>query len=474
MSSILLRPYQQEAIDAVWDNARQGVQRQLIELPTGTGKTIVFAHLVSDVVANHGRALVLAHRDELVNQAATKMASVDSRIEIGIVKGPLNELGRHLTIASVQTVSRKKRLDQLTASGTFDMVIVDEAHHVEADSYQRVIEACMGPASILVGVTATPFRGDGRGLDKTFQEAVYRKNLIEMIKAGYLCDLRCIQVQLAADFNKLHILRGDFSESELAEMMETANAPHVVATSWREHAADRKGIAFSPTIALAERFAEALRDEGFRAASLSGQTPSDERRRILRDLSTGQLQIVTNCAVLTEGFDEPSIECVLMGRPTRSKGLYLQCIGRGTRLHPDKTECLILDLVGTATRYDLSTFAKLTGSEEAAKQGYSVLEIERGEYPPEEPEPLEVEGDIVYREVDLFGEAKADKWIDVTSGSWKDKPITDKQRRMLYGLLKELRGSANWHKIGSLKSGQASEFIDQMVTEKAERDLVSA
>jgi len=344
-SSIALRPYQQEALAAIAEAESKGIRRQLVALPTGTGKTVIFSRLIAE---RRGRALVLAHRDELIGQAAEKILTVNPAASVGIVKAERNESHRDIVVASIQTLARESRLARIDPAG-FRTVVVDEAHHAAADSYRRALEhfGCFSEAGPLtVGFTATPERADEKALGEVFAEIVYRRDILTMMRSGYLCDLRAIQVSLEADFNELHSLHGDFIDAEASEMLMAANAPAHAVAAYKEHAPGRKTLLFTPTVELAHLMAGEFSSNGISAEALSGETPKDERRGILNRLNSGATRVVANCAVLTEGFDEPSVDCVIVARPTRSKTLYVQMIGRGTRLYPGKDDCLILDLVG--------------------------------------------------------------------------------------------------------------------------------
>ncbi len=364
--TVELRPYQQESIDAVRAGWRRGIRRPLIQLPTGTGKTVVFSTIISAALAKGRRALVLAHRDELLSQAADKLISVDDSLtlSVGFVQGKRDDVGAQIVIASVQTLARQRRLDRLTAAGDFDIIIVDEAHHAAAASYQRVMTGlgCFredGPLTI--GVTATAQRADNRDLGETWQEIVYHRDMLSMILEGYLCDLRGVQVRLAGfDADRLRVSRGDFVDGEAGEMLTAAEAPEYAVKAWLRHAPGRPTIVFTPTIALAQLMAEKFREAGVTAESVSG-VEMDERRAILRRLHTGETTVVTNAQVLTEGFDEPQVSCIIIARPTRSQPLYVQMVGRGTRPAMGKQDCLILDLVGATERMDLTTLPRLFG-----------------------------------------------------------------------------------------------------------------
>lgn len=400
---ITLRPYQVEAADAVMAAKARGVTRPLVGLPTGTGKTIVFADLIR---RRGGRALVLAHRDELITQAVDKIRMVWPTARPGIVKAERDETDALVVVASVQTVSRRARLARLAP--TFGTVVVDEAHHATADSYARVLThvgAMDEGGPLTIGVTATPERGDGKPLGDVWQEIVYQTPVLDMIRAGYLCDLRGIQVQIAADLDAVHVRGGDLAAGELDDELQAADAPTHVVEAWLRHAADRRAtLIFTATVRLAHGMAEAFQARGIPAEAVDGTTPLDDRRAMLQRLSRGETRVMANCAVLTEGFDLPAIDCIVMARPTQSRPSYIQMVGRGTRTLPGKKDCLVLDLVGNATRHSIQTIATLAGSEAGRirpTDGESLLEaVARAEQGQAE---LAAQGELVSRTVDLFG-----------------------------------------------------------------------
>src|SRR2546429_5593107 len=341
------RPYQYEAVAALLAATARGVQRPLLVLPTGTGKTIVFALLVQ---RRRGRSLILAHRDELIQQAVAKLHLVDPSLTLGVVQAARDEHTAPTVVAVVKSRSRRRRLTSLVPD--FQTIVIDEAHHAPAPTYRRILEYCRawradGP--LVVGVTATPERGDHHSLRQVFDRIVYQKTLLEMMQAGYLVDLRALQVLLQADFDALRTQQGDFVEAELETLLLAANAPAQVLAAFQAHAADRKALLFTPTVALAYAMAETFRSAGIPAEALDGTTPLPTRRAILRRLHTGETRVVANCAVLTEGFDEPSVDCVIMARPTQSAVLYQQMLGRGTRIYPGMTDFLLLAVVWVGT-----------------------------------------------------------------------------------------------------------------------------
>jgi superfamily II DNA or RNA helicase len=351
-----LRPYQTDAIGAVGQAEREGIRRPLVVHPTGTGKTVTFSHLIAQR-ADQGRALVLVHREELAAQTVQKINMVAPELRTGIVKADRNEVDADVVVASVQTAHRDHRLGQL---GDFATVVVDEAHHAPAPSWTKVLTGVgsfspYGP--LTVGFTATPER-DGKSLS-VWEKVVSYMSIREAIYGGYLVPVEGQTVATSMDLGRVRKTRGDYQDGDLGEALENSGAIEEIADAYAEHAKDRKGVAFTPTVQTAHHLAEALRGRGIPAEALSGATPTEERRAILARLKTGATQVVVNCAVLTEGFDEPSISCVVVARPTKFHGLYVQMVGRGTRLYPGKKDLLVLDVTGASERHDLVSVVDL-------------------------------------------------------------------------------------------------------------------
>ncbi|MDP9356705.1 MAG: DEAD/DEAH box helicase, partial [Chloroflexota bacterium] len=412
------RDYQRDAIAAIFAAQERGLRRILLTLPTGAGKTVVFSLVIEQMLARGGRVLVLVHRDELLQQAVTKLRDVPGPdADIGIVKAEHDEPTAQIVVASVQTLVHERRLRRLGEG--FTLIVIDEAHHAAAPTYRRILDhfgaldSQNTGAPFVLGVTATVDRGDGIGLDSTFQEIVYELGMLDLIRQGHLVDLKAVQVAVAADFNNLHTRAGDIIDSDAARVLMDADAPSHVARAYREHAADRTGLIFTPTIDVAHAMAEALRGKGFPAAALDGTTPSDTRRRILRGLRDGDIQAVTNCAVLTEGFDEPKVDCITIARPTKSRSLYTQMIGRGTRPYPGKTGDLIIDVVGATTRHDLMTAPELFGLPASSLKTKTVAAAIAERDAP--PIPTAAGGQLVSATVDLFRQRPAN-WIPTGTG----------------------------------------------------------
>ena len=380
-AALPLRPYQRQALEAIAESEARGVRRQLVVLPTGSGKTVVFASLVSQ---RPGRALVLAHRDELISQAAQKLALVGGSLDIGVVKAQRNDTDARVVVASVQTLVQPGRTEGL---GNFSTVIVDEAHHAVADTYMTVLRTlgCLRPGGPLtVGFTATAGRGDGVGLGAVWQEITYQRGIIQMIAEGFLCDVRAIAIDSDFDLGNAQVRAGDYTDSSLGAELERSGALDAAVMAYRQHAADRQGVAFTPTIASAHELARMFTAAGIPAEAVDGKMHIDQRRAALRRLHTGDIQVVPNAQVLTEGWDEPSVSCAVMLRPTKSAPAFVQMAGRVLRPFIGtiggrscvKEDALILDVAGSAS-LGLCTIADLAGLPPGSvRPGRSLLEAE--------------------------------------------------------------------------------------------------
>lgn len=356
-----LRPYQREAIDAVWHAWEEGVQRPAIVLATGLGKTVVFSHLVSEYIEKTGnRAVILVHRDELADQALAKLRDVAPHLLAGKVKAKDNEVAADVVVASVQTLARAGRLEQLGERG---LVIADECHHFSSPTFKGVLERLgvftPGGAKLL-GVTATMTRSDTRGLGDIFEEVVYTKGMMYGIKNGYLVKPEGkLIVAGDLDLESVKKSRGDYQTADLGRAVEESGLVDVLPAAYKQHAGTRQGLVFTPTVANAEHVADAFRMAGIPAAMVSGDTPRTERLKIFEDYRRRRIQVMTNAMVLTEGFDMPQAEVAVIARPTRSNALYIQTVGRVLRPYPGKDSALILDVVGSALDNKLMTLIDL-------------------------------------------------------------------------------------------------------------------
>lgn len=418
------RPYQTEAIEAVRQAKLCGVQRQLVVLPTGAGKTVVFSHLIRRRAAS-GRALIIAHRKELLEQAIDKLAIVAPGMRVGMVKAERDEhQDMDVVAASIQTIAQPKRMTALLDSGGFSTVIVDEAHHAVASTYLATLEALGsftpgGP--LTVGVTATAGgRSDNVGLGAAWDKIVYQRGILYMIANGYLADVKALEVQTDLDYGRLTTVGGDYTNASLGLQLDDSGAIEAAAHAYGKWARDRRGVAFTPTIDTAHSLAERLTALGIRAEALSGKTPPDERAAILGRVRDGSTQVVTNCQVLTEGFDEPALSCALIARPTRSQLLFTQMSGRVLRKHPGKDNALILALAappeaGLATIADLAGDAP-GGRKIKPKPGETITEaLEREEAEAAERDRRRFRSTVTAREVNLFAASRL-RWLPVNNG----------------------------------------------------------
>jgi len=358
-----LRPYQLEAKEAIQTEWAKGISRTLLVLPTGTGKTIVFSKLIEDCVCEGERVLVLAHRGELLDQAADKLLKATG-LRCATEKAEESCLGSwyRVVVGSVQSLMREKRLSQFPKN-YFNTIIVDEAHHCLADSYQRVLDYFKN-AKVL-GVTATPDRGDMRNLGQYFESLAYEYTLPRAIKEGYLSPIKALTIPLKLDITGVGVQAGDFKTGDLS----TALDPYLyqIAEEMAKYCIDRKTVAFLPLIKTSQKFAQILREKGFRAAEVNGE--SADRERLLKDFDAGSYDVLCNSMLLTEGWDCPSVDCIVVLRPTKIRSLYCQMVGRGTRLHPGKEYLLLLDFLWHTERHELCHPAHLIcESEEVAKQ----------------------------------------------------------------------------------------------------------
>lgn len=407
-----LRDYQVECLDRINKATARGVRRQLGVAATGLGKTVVFCALARQM---NVRTLVVAHRDELIEQAAASVREWWPDADVGVVKGDRNEIDNHVVVASVQTLSRPARLAKLLAPSIFGdaipfgLVVIDEAHHSAAPSYRAVIDGlrCGEPdGPLLLGVTATPDRGDGKGLDDLFDEVTFAFDIRWGIARGYLSDLRGLRVTLDADMADLHVTAGDYNQGEAGRMLEDTDAPALIAKAWLAHCRGRRTLVFTPTVATAIAVVEEFRERGVSAAHVDGEMPLDERRQILAQYKAGTIDVLANCAVLTEGYDEPRTDCIVIARPTKSRALYTQMVGRGTRIHPEKVDCLVVDVVGVTEVHDLVTIPSLFGIEQQNKvwdTDRTVTDLLR-----EQIERHAIEGRLHAAEAALFDKVRAD------------------------------------------------------------------
>lgn len=419
MNAPTLRPYQTASLEAIANTYASGLNRVLIKKPTGTGKTVTFAELLrfmerhaevflpgykgdggSRLPAKGARMLVIAHREELLDQAAAKIQAANPKLMVSIEQGDRHANNySDVIIASIQTLAAMKfrRLKRMLQYHSFRLVVIDEAHHAAAPSYRNalVLLKFLPPADaveakedfeaadfddvarmtqalegwdaraprdrLLVGVTATPNRSDAVGLGCVFQTIAYSYNLKDAIADGWLVPIKPWVIETTENLDDVRITAGEFNQKDLAEAVNVARRNRLAFDSWQMYAGTLPTLAFTVDVAHAYAIAELWRQQGITAAAISGETPKDERRQILADYQAGRLQFISNCMVLTEGTDLPRTSCILHLKPTKSATLYEQMTGRGLRLFPEKTACVVIDLVDVARRHSLQAAPVLYG-----------------------------------------------------------------------------------------------------------------
>lgn len=433
MSNIIkLRDYQDEAIKALFNAWLSGMFSPAVVLPTGSGKTVIFSHVVRDFyrwrtaangdnLGNGGhRSLILVHRDELADQALRKLQQIAPDLNAGKIKASRNDLDADVIVASVQTLSRPNRLNQLldqsTRNDLFDpdigLIITDEAHHAVAPSYRRIYEAF--PGAHKAGLSATLARADDVGLGLVWDDVVYTRSILWMISRGYLVDVRGQAVALDdLKLNQIKTTAGDYQAKALGLAMVEADSPRAIAAALRTYAPHRRSIVFCPDVFSAMATAKAI---GPTAAVVTGGTPTEDRKLIYKQFETGDLRVIVNCMVLTEGFDAPWADCAVIARPTKSAALYQQMVGRVLRTWPGKDDALVLDVIGTGGR--LSTLIDLAPGEiDTIRSGESLAQA-AVRYETDQDTVMDTDSvafALKYRHLDLFA-ASSKAWLRTEGG----------------------------------------------------------
>lgn len=471
-----LRPYQQKAKEAVFEQWENGTRRTLLVLPTGCGKTIVFAKITEDCVRHGDRVLILAHRGELLEQAADKIHKATG-LGCAVEKAEESCQGSwfRIVVGSVQTLMREKRLGRFPAD-YFNTIIIDEAHHCISDSYQRVLQHF--PEAHVLGVTATPDRGDMRNLGQYFETLAYEYTLPKAIKEGYLCPIKALTIPLKIDMSSVSVQAGDFKAGDIS----TALDPYLerIAQEMEKYCRDKKTVVFLPLVKTSQKFRDILNGHGFQAAEVNGD--SQDRSEVLEDFEKGRYNILCNSMLLTEGWDCPSVDCVVVLRPTKVRSLYCQMVGRGTRLSPGKDHLLLLDFLWHTERHELCHPASLIcQDEEVAQQMTKNIEEAGCPVDIEEAEKTAAEDVVAQREEALakqLDEMKRRKGrlVDplqfemsiqaedlsgyVPAFGWEMAPPSDDQKRTLEKL------GINAENIDN--AGKASKLLDRLNKRRAE------
>lgn len=436
-----LRPYQVEAVDAILE-AQKTYQRNLAVLPTGAGKTIIFSNIAKRIP---GRTLILAHREELIDQAIAKLHSATGLIAEKEKAEWRASKSARIVVASIQTMTR--RLDQWPADH-FDQVICDEAHHSISPSFLKVLNH-FASANVL-GVTATPDRGDKRNLGSFYDNVAFEVDLFDLVRDGYLCPIKVFSAPLEITLDDVKQTAGDFDASQLGSVLDPFLSS--IAAQIKQHAAHRKILVFLPLRATSKKFVSVCESIGLSAHHIDGE--SQDRKEILDAFSRDEFQVLANAMLLTEGYDEPDVDCVVILRPTRSRPLYCQMVGRGTRIADFKDNLLLLDFLWNHEKHNLIRPAHLiatsdemaqtmTNAAERAARGGDQEELdlqdlatnaslEREEKLAEE---LKANAQRKASEKDVLEFCLSFHRPDIAeyepSMKWESEPITDGQRAML-------------------------------------------
>ena len=471
-----LRPYQKEAKEAVFENWDNGTKKTLLVLPTGCGKTIVFAKITEECVRQGDRVLILAHRGELLDQAADKIAKATG-LGCATEKAEQTCIGSwfRIVVGSVQSMMRKKRLERFPED-FFGTIIIDEAHHCVSDSYQRVLNHF--PCAKILGVTATPDRGDMKNLGNVFESLAYEYTMPRAIKEGYLSPIKAITIPLKVDLSGVGVQSGDFKLEDLG----TALDPYLreIAEEMKKYCMDKKTVVFLPLVKTSQKFRDILNENGFRAAEVNGE--SQDRAEILQDFEAGRYNVLCNSMLLTEGWDCPSVDCIAVLRPTKVRSLYCQMVGRGTRLAPGKDHLLLLDFLWHTERHELCHPAHLIcENEDVAKKMTENLETAGCPMDIEVAEKAAAEDVIAQREEALAKQLaemkrRKKKLVDplqfemsiqaedlsgyVPAFGWEMAPPSDKQKQTLekLGILPDQIDNA----------GKAAKILDRLNKRKEE------
>lgn len=379
---VQLREYQRGCLETILVRYQSGIRRQLVSLPTGSGKTVIFAQFPR-YFRMKNQMLVLAHRSELLDQARDKIRQVNPDLRVEVEQaGRTADADCRVVVASVPTLGRSgsKRLHRLDP-GRFFLIVIDEAHHATAATYTRILEYfdlfSSHTPKLLVGFTATPKRGDRVGLDAVFQEIVFSRSLPEMIQAGFLAPVAGYRVETEIDLSRVRTRMGDFVTSHLSRAVNVMERNALIVKVFRQYLRDRQTLCFCVDVAHARSLADAFNNHGIRAAAVSGEMVRAERAKALEGFREGRTRVLANCMVLTEGYDEPSVEGIILARPTKSTLLYTQMIGRGTRLHPGKDNVTVIDIVDMTRQHTLTTLPSLFGLSEAFDlEGHTTDEAE--------------------------------------------------------------------------------------------------
>lgn len=368
-----LREYQEQAIEDLRSEIRRGFKRPLLVAPTGSGKTVMAARIIESAAQKGSRILFLAHRRELVRQCADKLERFGCEHGI-IMAGEFLQMDFEVQVASIDTLRVRAMKSDRMPMPKADIIFIDEAHRSLAPTYKKLIEEY--PDAVVIGMTATPVRSDGRGLGHIYDSMVECPSVAALTDMGHLVPVK-YWAPTIPDLTGVKITRGDYSESELQKALDKRALVGDIYTNWARIAPNDKTIIFASGVRHSIHIKEEFEKHGVKVAHIDGETPSSERDEILRDLRENRIQVITNCMVLTEGFDEPALTTNVLARPTKNAGLYLQMAGRTLRPHDGKTHCKIIDHSGNVYEHGFVTDPRGWELTEGKAMGDNVAHRER-------------------------------------------------------------------------------------------------
>jgi len=434
-----LRPYQQECLSKIKEGFKNGITKQLLNLCTGAGKTVIFSQLPEHVKNKTGKkTLVLAHREELLEQALNKISAISPTLKISIEQG-INtcDIDSDVIIASVQTLGRNDsdRIKKLNPDD-FGCIIIDETHRATSMLYQNILsyfgvnkqeDVCRNDI-LLLGVTATPNRTDGEGLGKVFDEIIFKYGIRDAIKDGYLCSIKAYSIFTNADLTSVSTARGDYVTKELAEAVDTTERNELIVNSYEKVCKDEYAIIFCVNVEHCVNLTAMFQGMGYNADMVVGSTPKDERRDILKRFYDGEIKILLGVNIFIEGFDNPRISACLMARPTKSSLFYTQAIGRVLRLFENKDHAKVLDFADNTKNNSLITAASLIGVGKAMKfKGHDLFDTEEkinellDNKPRIDLSTIDLDNiDTIIKEVDIFSMSElSDEIKALSNNAWQ-------------------------------------------------------
>lgn len=396
-----LRDYQVECVNKIKE-MKEG-EKKIAFLSTGAGKTVIMSYVAS---LETGRVLIVVDQDELRGQTIDKLSIFIPKEEIGSVQGKYDEVDKRVIVATRQSLTHGKstRMERMLENGEFDLLMVDECHRA-VSQYKKIVDKIT--TNKVVGFTATPWNSE---LDCF----VYEKDILSLIKEGYLVSPRCFTVRTNVDLSNVHTVAGEFNQGELDKVVNIESRNKLIVDKYLEIASDRnKVLCFCTSIEHAEEIANTFNAYGIKAKNVDSSLSKEERDSTIKAFRNGEITVLTNVGILTTGVDIPNINCIIMARPTKSKMLYVQCIGRGLRLFDGKEDCLILDIVDNATKhnllnsrsvFDIKDNETIQEKEERIEREAEEERLERERIEQERLEAERIEQELILKEISLFNE----------------------------------------------------------------------